>query len=218
MPSRLPLFPLKLVLFPGEPLPLHIFEPRYRQMLADCLAGDKRFGIIADPDPRPGVIGCSAIIQASQPLPDGRAAIVVLGERRFALRARLDEGKPYLVGAVDGFDDQPETAPLPDELRELRALAEAARTGLRILADANTGLEPWADDPEAFSFQVSALVGSDLETRERLLTERSTRERSRALLRLLPALVQQVQSRAEVKVRSSTNGKGHHGHDIVTEI
>jgi hypothetical protein len=49
------------------------------------------------------------------------------------------------------------------------------------------------------------------------LTERSTRERTRTLLRLLPALVQQVQSRAEVKVRSRTNGKGHHGHDIVTE-
>lgn len=217
MPSRLPLFPLKLVLFPGEPLPLHIFEPRYRQMLADCLGGDKRFGITAEPDPGAGALGCSVIIQASQLLPDGRSAIVVVGDRRFALRARLDEGKPYLVGSVDGFDDQPGTAPLADERRELRALAEAARTGLRILADANTDLEPWADDPEAFSFQVCALIENDLESRGRLLAERSTRERTRTLLRLLPALVQRVQSRAEVKVRSRTNGKGHHGHDIVTE-
>lgn len=217
MPSRLPLFPLKLVIFPGEPLPLHIFEPRYRQMLADCLGGDKRFGITADPDPGPGALGCSAMIQASQLLPDGRSAIVVVGERRFALRARLDEGKPYLVGAVDGFDDQPGTAPLAEERRGLRALAEAARTGLRILADANTDLEPWADDPEAFSFQVSALIENDLESRGQLLAERSTRERTRTLLRLLPALVQQVQSRSEVKVRSRSNGKGHHGHDIVTE-
>ena len=217
MPSRLPLFPLKLVIFPGEPLPLHIFEARYRQLLTDCLAGDKRFGITADPDPSPGALGCSAIIQASQPLPDGRSAIVVVGERRFALRARLDEGRPYLVGAVDGFDDQPGTAPLPEERRALRALADAAREALRVLADANTDLEPWADDPEAFTFQVSALVESDLESREGLLAQRSTRERARMLLGLLPALVRQVQRRAEVKMRSRTNGKGHHGHDIVTE-
>ena len=143
MPSRLPLFPLKLVLFPGESLPLLIFEPRYRQLLADCLAGDKRFGITADLEPGPGALGCSAIIQASQLLPDGRSAIVVVGERRFAVRARLDEGKPYLVGAIDGFEDQPGTAPLPEERCELRVLGEAARMALRILADATTDLEPW---------------------------------------------------------------------------
>ena len=217
MPSRHPLFPLKLVLFPGEPLPLHIFEPRYRQLLADCLAGDKRFGITADPDPGAGTLGCSAIIQASQLLPDGRSAIVVVGERRFALRARLDEGKPYLVGAVEGFNDEPETAPLPGERHELRALADAARAALRILADANTDLEPWANDPEAFTFQVCALVESHLESRERLLAQRSTRERTRTLIQLMPALVQQLQVRAGVKVGGRTNGKGHHGHDIVTE-
>ena len=217
MPSRLPLFPLKLVLFPGEPLPLHIFEPRYRQLLADCLAGDKRFGITADLEPGPGALGCSAIIQASQLLPDGRSAIVVVGERRFALRARLDEGKPYLVGAIDGFEDQPGTAPLPEERCELRVLGEAARMALRILADATTDLEPWADDPETFSFQICSLVEADLESRQRLLAQRSTRERGRMLLRLLPALVQQLQTRAAVKVGSRTNGKGHHGHDIVTE-
>ena len=52
MPSRCPLFPLDLVLFPGEAQPLHIFEPRYRQLLADCLEGDELFGITSDADPR----------------------------------------------------------------------------------------------------------------------------------------------------------------------
>jgi Lon protease-like protein len=205
------------VLFPGEPLPLHIFEPRYRQLLADCLASDKRFGITADLEPRPGALGCTALIQASQLLPDGRSAIVVIGERRFSLRTSLDEGKPYLVGAVEGFDDTPGTAPLPEERRELRALAESARTALQILTDSNAEAEPWVEDPERFTFQVCALVESDLESRERLLAERSTRERARMLIRLLPALVHQLQTRAAVKIGSRTNGKGHHGHDIVTE-
>ena len=142
-------------------------------------------------------------------------AIYSYAQERYEASVFADGG--FIGRAVDGFDDQPGTAPLAEERRGLRALAEAARTGLRILADANTDLEPWADDPEAFSFQVSALIENDLESRGQLLAERSTRERTRTLLRLLPALVQQVQSRSEVKVRSRSNGKGHHGHDIVTE-
>src|SRR5204863_219446 len=88
MPRELPIFPLPIVLFPGAPQPLHIFEPRYRQLLQDCLAGDRRFGIAyvapdpapdADPVPNPGDVGCVALIQSNQPLPDGRGATGVAG-------------------------------------------------------------------------------------------------------------------------------------------
>jgi len=89
--ESLPLFPLPLVLFPGTPLPLHIFEQRYRRLLADCLETDRRFGIIRLPDGMaeleipPGTIGCIAEIVNAEPLPDGRSNIVVRGGERFAL-------------------------------------------------------------------------------------------------------------------------------------
>ncbi len=78
MARELPIFPLPIVLFPGAPQPLHIFEPRYRQLLQDCLTGDQRFGIAyvtpdatpgADPAPSPGDVGCVALIR-SNPLLD----------------------------------------------------------------------------------------------------------------------------------------------------
>lgn len=105
MPSRLPLFPLEVVLFPGTPLPLHIFEPRYRTMLADCLAADERFGLLPPArdgsPPLSGTVGCIARIRASHELPDGRSNIVVVGERRFLLRQALTADSPYLIGLVD---------------------------------------------------------------------------------------------------------------------
>jgi Lon protease-like protein len=215
MPSHLPLFPLNLVLFPGELLPLHIFEPRYRRMLADCLEGDRRFGITPETSPKPGALGCVANIRGAEPLPDGRSNIVVLGERRFGVRAMLNEGTPYLMAAVEEFSDESGTGPLPVELEELRRLGSELREALTVLADQpGVGLG-WAEEIELFSFQVAALVETDLETRTRFLALRSTRDRVRALIALLPGLVTSARSRAVVHVRARSNGAGHHGADIV---
>ncbi len=216
MPARLPLFPLDLVVFPGEHVPLHIFEPRYRQLLADCLAGDGRFGITATLPPRPGALGTATSIRGADPLPDGRSNIVVRGEGRFGIRALLDEGTPYLIAAIEPYQDQPGSAPLPGERAELEALAGQLRTMLGLLSD--TAAEPaaWNEDAEGFSFQVASLLEADPLVRAPLLAERNTRARVRALLGLLPARLHAIEGRAEVHVRARTNGKGHHGHDIVT--
>jgi Lon protease-like protein len=216
MPARLPIFPLNLVLLPGEALPLHIFEPRYRQMLADCLEGDQRFGIVAEYQPRPGTLGCVALIRAAQALEDGRSAIVVMGQRRFGIRTLLDAGTPYLMAAVEEFDDRPGSAPLPVEHAELQRLASELREALSVLADRPGEAPAWSEDGELFSFQVAALLETDLETRAILLAERSTRERVRSVLALLPAAVRLARGNAEVHVRARSNGKGHHGHDIVS--
>lgn len=215
MASRLPLFPLNLVLFPGELLPLHIFEPRYRQLLADCLDGDHRFGITAANPPHRGAIGCIARIRGAEPVGDGRSNIMVLGEQRFGVRDLVDEGTPYLVASIEEFADEPETAPLPAEREQLRRLGAELRLALGILADRPGEEAAWAEDGEALSFQIASLAEMDLETRAQLLAGRSTRERARALIGLLPPLVAETRIRAETHVRARANGKGHPGHDIV---
>src|SRR5690349_14664534 len=131
MPRELPIFPLPVVLYPGAPQPLHIFEPRYRQLLADCLAADRRFGITyvkpedapgADPVPSPGDVGCVALIRSSEPRPDGRSDIITVGERRFVLRRWITGPHPYRVAEVEEFDDEPVDA------AEAAALAADVRT------------------------------------------------------------------------------------------
>lgn len=216
MPSRLPLFPLDLVLFPGELIPLHIFEPRYRQLLADALLGDGRFGITAARAPRAGSIGTIAWVRGTDALPDGRSNIVVLGERRFVVSSLLPEDAPYLVGAVEEFGDAPASAPLPEERSELEAIAARLRQALAILSDAGAEPPAWEEDPEAFSFQAAALLEGEPESRAPLLGERQTRSRVRSLIALIPARLQAAEARAAVHVRARSNGKGHHEHDIVT--
>src|SRR3989440_10473921 len=116
MPRELPIFPLPVVLSPGAPQRLHIFEPRYRQLLADCLAADRRYGIAyvpaehelgSEPLPRPGDVGCVALIQNTQGLPDGRSNILTVGERRFVLIDWVGSDRPYRLARVEEFDDEP---------------------------------------------------------------------------------------------------------------
>jgi Lon protease-like protein len=157
-----------------------------------------------------------ALIRAAQPLEDGRSAIVVVGQRRFGIRSLLDAGTPYLMAAVELFNDEPGTASLPGERAELRQLAGELREALSVLAD-RPGEEPsWSENEELLSFGAAALIETDLETRSRLLAGRSTRERVRSVLALLPAAVRQAKGNAEVHVRARSNGKGHHGQDTVT--
>jgi Lon protease-like protein len=217
MPSRLPLFPLDVVLFPGTPLPLHIFEPRYRAMLADCLEADERFGLLpAGRDgsaPRPGTVGCIARIRAAHQLPDGRSNIVVVGEQRFLLRQGLAAETPYPVGLVDPFDDLA-GAEVPSE--SLAALREVASTYLGALEELGGAGDraPWADDAEALTFQVAAAVDFEFEIKRRLLESRTASERVALLLELLPPLAHEAAARARVHARARGNGTGGPHPDI----
>lgn len=108
----LPIFPLGVVLYPGTALPLHLFEPRYRQLLTDVRAGDSRFGIltamsgVAERDLPPGRLGCVAEVTEVEMMPDGRSNIVVVGRERFALGQFLESDTPYHVAAVTAVPDQ----------------------------------------------------------------------------------------------------------------
>ena len=211
----LPLFPLPLVLFPGAPLPLHIFEPRYRQMLSDCLDGDSRFGIVFRPegieetDLEPGRVGCIAEVDDAQTLPDGRSNIVVHGVRRFALRRFVTNPAPYHVAEIAEYDDFPEDAsaldPVASRVRDLFArVGRAART----LADDHDPLPPLPDEADSLSFGIAALIDIEAPRRQEILVSRLASERLHSIEQLLSGAVDSLESRARVHGRAKSNGRG----------
>lgn len=220
MPFRLPIFPLSVVLFPGNPLPLHIFEPRYRRMLADCLAGDRRFGItpVADNSgpPASGAVGCVAEVRVNQELPDGRSNIVVVGGLRFLVSRLVEDVQPYLVAMVQTFEDDPGTEPAEEEIASLRQLALAYFSSLRELSDEDGDQPVLPQDGLSLSFYVAGNIECDLGVKQRLLAERSTVRRIKALLLLLPVLTSAVENAIRVHRRAHSNGKGRTIPDVLT--
>jgi Lon protease-like protein len=221
MPQRLPIFPLSVVLFPGTPLPLHVFEPRYRRMLADCLAGDRKFGITptgaTGEIPAPGTVGCVAEIRVNQELPDGRSNVIVLGGERFVVAQVLEDAAPYHVALVQPFQEEPGTDPPPDSAGRLRELFAGYHALLRQLNDLEPGEPDLPDDPLGLSFHVSAAIEADPGVKQRLLAERSTARRVEALLMLVPILTASVESALRVHRRAHANGRGGARPDIAVE-
>lgn len=210
---RLPLFPLSVVLFPGTPLPLHIFEPRYRQLLADCLSSDRRFGITptgAEREaPDAGMVGCTAEVRVNQELPDGRSNIVVLGGERFVVADLLEEPLPYHVATVKPFDDDPATAPPAERTALLREAFTRYAALVRELSDVEPEQPDLPEEALPLSFHVAAGIEVDPAIKQRLLVERSTSRRVEALLLVLPPLTATVERALVVHRRAHTNGRGH---------
>ena len=119
--KELPLFPLHTVLFPGMVLPLHIFEPRYRQMIGECIKSGEPFGVVliqegveAGGSAIPYEVGTSAYITQVEELADGRMNIFSIGYQRFRVH-ELRDSKPYLVGLVEDYPFAGETQPTVQE-------------------------------------------------------------------------------------------------------
>ena len=213
-PARLPLFPLPLVLFPGATLPLHVFEPRYRALLADCVRGDGRFGIVlsaGDERPLPGQVGCVAELRDVRALPDGRANILVEGAERFAIARLVASDSAYLVAEVQPWTDAPE----PDAHEALRTLDAGTREAFqrvaraaRAIADDDDPIPELPSDPAALSFAIAAAVELELGTRQRLLASRSAVERLREVHELLARALPGAEMRAAVHVGARRNGHG----------
>ncbi len=105
--SLLPLFPLDLVLFPGTPLPLHIFEPRYREMISECLDRKKSFGVVRAKEEGVAEIGCTAeIITVAKKYPDGRMDIMTEGRERFEVM-QVNQERSFLQAEVLYLQDEP---------------------------------------------------------------------------------------------------------------
>ena len=192
----LPLFPLPLVLFPRTPLPLHIFEDRYRRMMADVMPERLEFGVALEQERGVFKIGCTAVVEkVLERYPDGRLDILAAGRRRFEI-LEVNQEQAYLRASVEFFDDE-ESGGAPASLE--RAGLETYRT-LRELDDSLP--EPRLGDPQ-LSFQLAQGIG-DLEFRVRMLSMRSESERLRTLVeycqtyipnRRVTAALQRVQPR-----------------------
>lgn len=219
--TRLPLFPLPLVLFPGATQPLHVFEPRYRRMLADVQAADGRFGLIATTGggggaPPAGHVGCVAQVREVETLPDGRSNLVVDGGERFAVVQIVDGNTPYLVAEIAPYDDEPDTDG-PHQLRmaaaRVRELFDRVARAARAIADETGPTPALPDDPGAVAFAVAARVEFDLVARQRLLASRSPRARLDDVGELLERAVGNVEERAAVhaSARGNGHGPGHPG-------
>jgi Lon protease-like protein len=210
---RLPLFPLSVVLFPGTPLPLHIFEDRYRRMLADCLAGDRRFGITQpgteQEAPDPGMVGCTAEVRVNQELPDGQSNIVVLGGERFVVTTLVDDPAPYLVATVETFDDEAGSAPAAPRVALLREAFTRYAKMMRELSDVEPRSPELPEEPLPLSFHVAAAVDVEAPIKQQLLVERSTARRVEALLVVLTAVTGGLERALTVHRRAHTNGRGH---------
>jgi Lon protease-like protein len=223
MPRELPIFPLPLVLFPGASQPLHIFEPRYRRLLADCLEGDRRFGIAytaadaaapdRDPVPEPGAIGCVARIGATRVLPDGRSNILTEGERRFVLVEWVERDVPYRVGRIEEFDDE------PFDPVEISSLASDVRQHFGRLVNAlgmhtenPPALLDLPHDPALLSFQVAAALDLEPAAKCGLLELRSTSRRLRQLGDVLRTAARDAERHAVVGRRARGNGRGRARH------
>lgn len=196
MAETVPLFPLGTVLLPGTSLPLHIFEPRYRQLTVDLVTGavpGRSFGVIAvkqgleTAEETTHDIGCTAVLREARRLPDGRFDIVTRGEKRFRLLDIDQTSAPYLVGSVEWV---PDDDPPDDDLMLLPMLSRAAREAHRRYCSAawqhGDWDEPAADvDAAALPHLLAADCLLTLEDRQTLLEECDPADRLRLVRALL---------------------------------
>jgi Lon protease-like protein len=193
--ETVPLFPLGTVLLPGASLPLHIFEPRYRQLTVDLVTGaipGRSFGVVAVKQNLDSVeethnIGCTAVLLEARRLPDGRFDIVTRGEKRFRLLHIDNTSAPYLVGSVEWVPDE---VPPVEQSMLLPVLARSAREAHRKYCAAAWQHGDWQEPKEDADVAALAhLLASDclltLEDRQALLEECDAANRLRLVRTLL---------------------------------
>jgi hypothetical protein len=197
--ETIPLFPLAAVLLPGTSLPLHIFEPRYRQLTTDLVTNalpGRCFGVITkkpgwsvdvDKTDQVSPVGCSAVLREVKRLPDGRFDIVTRGDRRFRLLSIDSTSAPYLLGVVEWLPDATPSGPLAALMPALAAAARAAHQRYCRAAWQNDDWsEPPADtDPADLAHVIAADCLLAEEDRQRLLAETCPARRLRMARQLL---------------------------------
>ena len=194
------LFPLGVVLLPTERIPLHIFEPRYRELIGECLEEGREFGLLlADDEGMRDVGTLAAVTNVLERFDDGRLNVVVEGRERFRL-VELTSGRSFQTGEIEPLDDvgaEPEPAAVERAVELLRKLGEIAGADVDELAVTS----------EAPSFELAARVDFEPQLKQQLLELRSEPERLDRLSELLEGAAAALALQQKGKAIAQTNGK-----------
>jgi len=200
MADLLPIFPLELVLFPGTPLPLHIFEDRYKEMIGECLERKQPFGVVRAMAQAVAEVGCTAeIVEVVKKYDDGQLDIVCEGRRRFEV-VRLDEERSFLRAEINFVDDDPGLSSAEHAQKAIESYSELMAL---VESDADT---PEVDDPQ-LSFHLVAPLPVDLDFKQTLLASRSEAKRIAMTAEYLTAVLPRM--KRALKAREKAGGNGH---------
>jgi Lon protease-like protein len=194
------LFPLDVVLFPGTPLPLHIFEPRYKEMIAECLAQNRPFGVVRALEQGLADVGCTAeIVTIVKEYPDGQIDLVAEGRKRFEI-VGVNQERSFLQAEVLMIEDEPGAPPQEDTLRAVQLHSE-------LLAFAGAQQDLSAADPALLSFYLAGSLPLDLDFKQKLLSLRSEPERLSLFITSLQTIIPNLHRTA--RARETAGGNGH---------
>jgi len=200
MSELLPLFPLELVLFPGMALPLHIFEPRYKEMIGECLERDSAFGIVRAIQDGVAQIGCSAeVVTVVKRYEDGRLDIVTQGLQRFEV-LEINQERSFLQADVKFLVEE------PDESEDTRKKALDLHLSLLLMA-ASGQTVPTIELPEEFlSFYLISQLPVDLDFKQTILAMPSESKRLSTLIEYYEAILPKLGRMVQAKKKSGSNG------------
>jgi Lon protease-like protein len=199
-PTEIGLFPLNLVLVPGEQAPLHVFEPRYRELISECLDFGNDFGLLLEDDEGMREVGTRCkVVEVIDRFPDGRLNVVVEATERFQL-LEVTDGRTFRTAEIETLPDESDT-PLEDEVEEV--LAAYAR----VVAAAEAELDDLDLDADSVAYQIAARIDFGTEVKQGLLELRSERERVIKLAPMLNQAAEAVEREREIRTRAAGNGR-----------
>jgi Lon protease-like protein len=201
-PERITLFPLQIVLFPHGAVPLHIFEPRYKELIRNCIDTESEFGIVLERGGGVAKIGCSAqVVEITQEYEDGRLDVTVEGRRVFEI-VELFQDKPCLEATAQFLEDNPDarTIAAPDGVMQ-------AYENCHELLYGSTPDDIDRDEHPSLAYAIAEDLPLDLDDKQTLLALRDENERLKQILPMIQQLVPRAQTRQ--RMRRKAGGNGH---------
>jgi len=201
--SLLPIFPLDLVLLPGTPLPLHIFESRYKEMIAECLERNQVFGVVRAKEGGIADVGCTAeIVTVTKKYDDGRMDIVTQGRDRFEV-VQVSQERSFLQAEVLYLRDESGAA-AAERIQQAMSLHSEIMTLVGAVPENASGIEP-----RQLSFRLAGALPLDLDFKQAMLAMKSEAERLEAVISLFETILPAM--RRTMNVRRKAGGNGHAG-------